>query len=58
MKKRGKLGGKPRAITVEELRERRQVAPDPKVTQGLPPDENYHCGGGQSNSEVGTYGEG
>ena len=40
MKKRGKLGGRPRAITIEQLRERRQAAPDPKATRGLPPDEN------------------
>jgi len=40
MRERGKLGGRPRGITIEKLRERRQAAPDPQVTRGLPPHKN------------------
>lgn len=40
MKERGKLGGRPRAVTIENLRERREAAPDPHRTRGLPPRKN------------------
>ena len=36
MKERGTLGGRPRALTIENLKERRKFAPDPYETRGLP----------------------
>jgi hypothetical protein len=37
MQERGKLGGRPRALTIENLKERRKFAPDPHETRGLLP---------------------
>lgn len=36
MKERGALGGRPRALTIKNLKERRKFAPDPHETRGLP----------------------
>ena len=40
MRERGKLGGRPRALTIENLNERRETAPDSRESRGLPLYEN------------------